>query len=499
MGDSNDDNDNDSVALKTAEGDTSSPILDNGNASSSSSSSSSASSSSDVERMLRKVRKRKEKESAANKAAKDNRTTKRRSGNSSSRPEVHASSSPCNNNNNTTRNEDSNSNSSDDDSNDDDDSDNNAGHSLEGRYATAATVAASASRRRKNARVGVPQVRRSVTSELAEMERRDLLQRRAREQRDRGRRRGSGYGSSSDSDASVREESVPQNKPRDRNAISIVMECTAEGVVGPPPPHKGATQEEAISVDDDSSSSVDEGVDAKKVPVALPQSEVLSELAKAAAALQQAQHADLDQTVDLTGAADVVRPSQNPSMQEPPILVVVVVERERPGSAEVFEPQTLSLSIRRHDPLSTLIGLVLDHLGLTPATAIVHLTSMSQQQTLHPRHTAESYQLSSGCAVRAKVLLKGLGHDSGTGVGPSAASLGRGLTLKFRRPNGTEVAVEARSKEPLQAVADRFRLQASLPPATQISLSFDGAPVPLHQTPDVLDMESDDLIDVVET
>jgi hypothetical protein len=79
-----------------------------------------------------------------------------------------------------------------------------------------------------------------------------------------------------------------------------------------------------------------------------------------------------------------------------------------------------------------------------------------------------------------------------------AATGGTTLTIRLRDgPEGAPARFKIKRTEPLQILMDGYCSKQKFSPASVLGFRFDGEVVNLQQTPDQLDLESDDLIDVV--
>jgi Ubiquitin-2 like Rad60 SUMO-like len=197
------------------------------------------------------------------------------------------------------------------------------------------------------------------------------------------------------------------------------------------------------------------------------------------------------------------------------IQVTVVAELVEPGTssskddaATSASTTTTQLCMDESDKLTALAAKLLEALKLPAGGGVV--TFKSESQTLYLKHTARDCNLSSGCTLHAKVhLISSLLRDSNASSISAAASsinkkkLGRSLSIQLRRSSGETVTVKTYQKQPFQAVMDEFVRQAkgtSSHAANAVyKFKFDGDFLNLQSdTPEGLDMDDDDLIDVVE-
>jgi Ubiquitin-2 like Rad60 SUMO-like len=194
------------------------------------------------------------------------------------------------------------------------------------------------------------------------------------------------------------------------------------------------------------------------------------------------------------------------------IQVKVVSELIEPGTTSSKDDATSSatatttttLSVDETDKLSALAAKLLEALGVPAGGGIV--TFKSESQTLYLKHTAKDCNLTNGCTLHAKVHLISSLLSASNASSPTVdkKKLGRSLSIQLRRSSGETIKVKTYQKQPFRAVMDEFVRHANGPSASShaklsCKFKFDGELLDLkNDTPEGLDMDDDDLIDVVE-
>lgn len=143
---------------------------------------------------------------------------------------------------------------------------------------------------------------------------------------------------------------------------------------------------------------------------------------------------------------------------------------------------------------TSLCARLLQELKLSPESATIMLRF--QGRVVDDRRNAAFYQMTSDSLVEAIILLSGFETMKVT----TKKNLGRPMKLVFRRYVGNgidECIIITSMKEPFADMIEKYRASNRIDSRLQMNLMFDGLFLEPSTTPEMHDMEDEDLIDVV--
>ena len=110
---------------------------------------------------------------------------------------------------------------------------------------------------------------------------------------------------------------------------------------------------------------------------------------------------------------------------------------------------------------------------------------------LDTRRPISLYSLKTDAQIEATIHLSTISRS----IAAKGPNLGKALKIKFRNNMGEEDTLETFMKEPFSALIEKYRALKNLGQRKNITLSFDGESLGLNDTPEMQDMEDEDLVD----
>ena len=163
---------------------------------------------------------------------------------------------------------------------------------------------------------------------------------------------------------------------------------------------------------------------------------------------------------------------------------------------EIEKEEDTVLMVHGGLAFSTVQGLFLQHHKLDLKTSTLFFRF--NDKPIHLARSIADYQISAGSVVEASVLLSGFKPSNSKSS--STSYNGQLLKLTLRRAitskNIEDDVLEIGSKDTFSVLMEKYKEKKKLGRAKQVVFKFDGEPLRPNQTPAMLDMESEDLIDV---
>jgi hypothetical protein len=211
--------------------------------------------------------------------------------------------------------------------------------------------------------------------------------------------------------------------------------------------------------------------------------------------LQRSQASNIhDIERDATYRGDMLRMQE---VQAAKFMTLIVNPRfdENSSSSKISLPESLRVVMSSDHTAEDLLLKFMNEAKLDDKACTVAMKY--DGKLLDKRRQLSKYSLREGSKIDAIVYLSTICTSSAHGTSASAGlDLGRLIPLKLRNKQGKVDVLKMHMKENFQVLVDKYMSLKNLPSSSKLVLRFECDKMGLGQTPQMLDMDDDDLIDV---